>query len=108
MISLLRAIKGYFRLKKAIRRSKDLKIVVGASGVFEQGWIPTDVHTLNLLKPGRWKLFFTTNSIDVILAEHVWEHLTVEDGRIAAKTCYEFLKPGGYIRVAVPDGLHIS
>jgi predicted SAM-dependent methyltransferase len=47
---------------------------------------------------------FTHNSITAILAEHVWEHLTFEEGVQAAKNCYKYLKPGGYVRCAVPDG----
>jgi predicted SAM-dependent methyltransferase len=38
-----------------------------------------------------------------LLAEHVWEHLTYEEGIEAAKNCYRYLKPGGYIRCGVPD-----
>jgi predicted SAM-dependent methyltransferase len=41
-----------------------------------------------------------------MLAEHVWEHITEEEGRAAARTCFEYLSPGGYLRIAVPDGLH--
>ena len=41
-----------------------------------------------------------------MLAEHVWEHLTLHEGLTAAKQCFEYLKPGGYLRVAVPDGFH--
>lgn len=106
MLALLKAIKGSVILKNRLSKSLEKKIVVGASGVFENGWIPTDVHTLNLLKPSRWKLFFSDSSIDIILAEHVWEHLTQQDGEIAAKTCFRFLKNGGHLRVAVPDGFH--
>ena len=47
---------------------------------------------------------FKINTISNILAEHVWEHLSYEDGLIAARNCYKYLKPGGMIRVAVPDG----
>jgi predicted SAM-dependent methyltransferase len=42
------------------------------------------------------------------LAEHVWEHLTEKEAYQAAKNCFLFLKPSGYIRVAVPDGYHPS
>ena len=41
-----------------------------------------------------------------MLAEHVWEHLTPEEGSAAASLCFKYLKPGGYLRVAVPDGYH--
>jgi YD repeat-containing protein len=82
------------------------RVVIGASGVFEHGWIATDSHELNLLRPASWETYFEPASIDALLAEHVWEHLTLDEGESAAATCYRYLKPGGYIRVAVPDGLH--
>jgi len=44
--------------------------------------------------------------VDAILAEHVWEHLDCSALILAAQNCFTYLKPGGYIRVAVPDGLH--
>jgi len=82
-----------------------LNIVVGASGVFEQGWIPTDIDDLNLLHQADWDRYFKTDSVNAILAEHVWEHLTIEDGLTAAQNCHRYLRPGGYLRIAVPDGL---
>ncbi len=102
----IKAIFSYFRLKKNLRRYKEIRLVVGASGVFEQGWIPTDVHTLNLLTPKRWLIFFPYDAVSAILAEHVWEHLTLEQGKKAAVTCYLFLQKNGYARIAVPDGYH--
>lgn len=98
-------IKSHFRLKKAVK-SLPLNIVVGSSSVFSQGWIPTDIEYLNLLKPSDWERYFKKNKIDVILAEHVWEHLSLDDGLIAARQCYSYLKSGGNLRVAVPDGNH--
>ncbi|MEO6001396.1 MAG: hypothetical protein ABIN89_31380 [Chitinophagaceae bacterium] len=106
VISFLKAIKGSVALKHALKNRPNPRIVVGASGVFQDDWIPTDVHTLNLLKPERWKFFLKENSIESILAEHVWEHLAVDEGTIAAKTCYRYIKNGGYARIAVPDGYH--
>jgi len=83
-----------------------LRIVVGAHRLFEPGWIPTERESLDLLEPSGWSRYFEAGGIDAILAEHVWEHLTREQGLRAARTCHRFLKPGGYVRVAVPDGLH--
>ena len=40
------------------------------------------------------------------MAEHVWEHLTVEEGEAAARLVFAHLNPGGRLRVAVPDGHH--
>lgn len=112
--------RGYKRkILLEIKRSKDIsttrrqlanqkqkRIVIGASGLFEPGWLPTEITFVNLLKPGDWSRLFVPNSLDAMLAEHVWEHLTQEEGLIAARTCYKYLKNGGYLRVAVPDGFH--
>lgn len=66
----------------------------------------TDENFLNLLKPLGWERLFKPNTIDAIVAEHVWEHLTWEEGFGAAKICFKYLKKDSYLRVAVPDGLH--
>ncbi len=99
-------IRGWKIYIQATR--KPLKVVIGASGVYESGWIATDIDHLNILASDDWAKHFRANSIDVILAEHVWEHLTHEEAYLAAINCYQYLKPNGYIRIAVPDGFHIS
>ncbi len=88
------------------RHPANLRIVVGAGGISDSGWIPTDIDTLDVLKLEDWLRLFRPASIKAILAEHVWEHLTLEQGRLALNYCHRFLRCGGYIRVAVPDGLH--
>ncbi|HUU83732.1 MAG TPA: hypothetical protein VM243_09530 [Phycisphaerae bacterium] len=88
------------------RGIRPLRIVVGASGEAPQGWLVTEQDFLNLLDPTTWQTFFDKPCVDAILAEHVWEHLTLEEGRQAARVCFDYLRPGGYARVAVPDGLH--
>lgn len=97
--------KSYNRLKNQNKKTP-LKIVVGASGIFQEGWVGTDKDNLNLLKKSDWKKLFKLNSIEAILAEHVWEHLSIEEGKLALSNCYKYLKKGGRFRVAVPDGFH--
>jgi predicted SAM-dependent methyltransferase len=80
--------------------------VIGSSGTRIDGWVSTDQEVLNLLEKESWATFIERDSLDAILAEHVWEHLHPHEAVIAAMTCYTFLKPGGYLRVAVPDGFH--
>ena len=80
--------------------------MVGSGGIGPAGWIATDVEYLDLLRPDEWAAYFAPASIAAILAEHVWEHLSLEDGLIAAQTCQAYLRPGGYLRLAVPDGFH--
>jgi predicted SAM-dependent methyltransferase len=95
-----------YQLKNSLKNQQSVRIVVGASNVYQSGWIPTEIHTLNMLNPQDWSRYFKPDSIDAILGEHVWEHLTPEEGRQAARYCYKYIKPGGYLRVAVPDGCH--
>jgi len=105
-LSLYRRIEGPRRLARLERSVRPLRIVVGASGRVEPGWIATEHEYLDLVDARDWQRFFAKGSIDAILAEHVFEHLTAEDARVAARHCYEHLKPGGVLRAAVPDGLH--
>lgn len=80
-----------------------MKIVLGAGRTSFNGWVSTQQNELNLLNRKDFEQRFVENSIDAMLAEHVWEHMAMEDGIIAAQICYDFLKPGGYLRCAVPD-----
>ncbi|GLC89117.1 class I SAM-dependent methyltransferase [Lysinibacillus piscis] len=80
-----------------------MKIVIGAGETKFEGWLSTQEEELNLLSLESWHQLSAPACIDALLAEHVWEHLSLEDGIKAAKHCYQFLKPGGYIRCAVPD-----
>ncbi|GGB61420.1 class I SAM-dependent methyltransferase [Fictibacillus barbaricus] len=88
-----------------MKTQQDIKLVIGAGEYYNNpGWLHTQEEELNLLNKEEWEEKFEPESVSAILAEHVWEHLTYEEGQTAAKICYAFLKPGGYIRCAVPDG----
>ena len=95
-----------YRFSRMVKTSSPLRIVIGAAGVFGDGWIPSDIQYLNLLRSEHWSRFFSRNSIDALLAEHVWDILKTDEGLHAARQCFQYLKPGGYLRVAVPDGYH--
>ncbi len=105
IVKFLKIQYSILRLRNAASKP-DLKIVVGSSGYYEKGWTPTDIEYLNMLKEDNWEAFFKKNTINAIIGEHVWEHLSAEDGLLAFKNCYKYLKPGGYLRVAIPDGFH--
>lgn len=96
---------GSLRLRAAAGKSP-LRIVLGASGYVEQGWTGTEVEYLDILNTENWERYFKESSIDAILAEHVWEHLFPEEGVAAAENCFKYLRAGGYLRIAVPDGNH--
>jgi predicted SAM-dependent methyltransferase len=92
------------QLAKSKQTNGELKVVIGASGISETGWLATEYGFLNILLENDWLKYFERESIDRMMAEHVWEHMTTQDGLIAAKNCFKFLKNGASIRIAVPDG----
>jgi predicted SAM-dependent methyltransferase len=59
----------------------------------------TNVVYMNLNKP--WK--YDTNSVDIVYASHLFEHLTIKSSNLFLSEAYRTLKPGGIIRVVVPD-----
>lgn len=94
--------------EKELRNSSEHNLVVGCSGVYQEGWLPSEWYFLNLLVEEDWHSYFKENSINAVLAEHVWEHLTYKEGKKAAEVCYKFLRKSGNLRIAVPDGFHFS
>ena len=73
---------------------------------FSAGWTNVDfvsqapeVMACNLLKG----IPFADATFDVVYHSHVLEHFSREDANGFIKECYRVLKPGGIIRVVVPD-----
>jgi predicted SAM-dependent methyltransferase len=88
-----------------MKRQNQLRVVIGAGQYNNNpGWIHTQESELNVLNEVSWESNFSKESIDALLAEHVWEHFTYEEGQKAAELSWKYLKPGGYFRCAVPDG----
>lgn len=77
-----------------------MRIIIGAGDQRYEGWVATQKEELDLLDAASWP---APGSVDAFLCEHVWEHLDEAQGRAAARLAYMALRPGGYIRVAVPD-----
>ncbi len=85
------------------RENPPIKLVIGAASTRWSGWTSTNRELLDLLNPEQWRAWLAPDSVSNILAEHVWEHLDFDEGLMAARTCQIFLKPGGRLRIAVPD-----
>ena len=92
------------KFKKYCDKQKKIKIIIGASQTSYDGWISTNEILLDLTNEKTFDKILKKNSVDNFLAEHVFEHLTENEGKIALENCYQYLKPGGIIRIAVPDG----
>jgi predicted SAM-dependent methyltransferase/GT2 family glycosyltransferase len=102
---LLAARRAKLQLSAAAR-GRALKIIVGANGTSVPGWLSTDYPCVDVTDTRTLRRLFGLGRVSAILAEHVWEHLSNEQARLAARNCYALLRPGAYVRVAVPDGNH--
>ena len=80
-----------------------MRVVIGAGNTAYNGWISTQEDELDLLNREDFARLFQYEQPTAFLAEHVWEHMTFEEGCLAAKNCFDYLAAGGYLRVAVPD-----
>lgn len=61
--------------------------------------MPKNILIHDLTKP----LPFKNNSVDCIYSSHTLEHLYFDDAKKLLNECFRVLKPGGLIRVVVPD-----
>lgn len=80
-----------------------MKVIIGAGRTQFNGWVSTQEDELNLLNRADFERLFSAEKPMAFLAEHVWEHMTYEEGCLAARNCFDFLAEGGYLRAAVPD-----
>lgn len=108
----LRSFLNHYRTERRWKRtvrnylehSNPLKLVIGSGNTQYEGWLSTDLRMLDITNPADWRKYFYPNCFDRMLAEHVLEHLSADENRAALALCYEYLKPGGIFRIAVPDG----
>lgn len=107
-LGLFRYVRFRVLLTRVKRSSGPINVVIGASGKGNIGWLSTERLWLDITKSDDWSKFFEHNQIHRILAEHVLEHLTPLELEGAIRNFHLFLRPGGSVRAAVPDGNHVS
>ena len=93
-------------VRRALCEGRPVKVIVGAGQTRYAGWIPTDMPAFDLRSNAHWRQLFPAASIDRLLAEHVFEHLTVDELSKFLNAASQRLAPGGRVRIAVPDGYH--
>ena len=110
--------------------NKDLiKLNLGCGEVRPNGWINTDsslnanIQKIPIIGKKMAKLFnpveyestnfiymnlnkkwkYKDNSIDIVYASHLFEHLSMKSAKLFLHEAYRTLKPGGVIRIVIPD-----
>ena len=81
-------------------------LIVGSNTDSIEGFVATNFPFLNIVNSLHWLILCYMNKLDVVLAEHVWEHLTATEGKKGVKNIARNLRKGGVLIIAVPDGFH--
>jgi predicted SAM-dependent methyltransferase len=96
-----------------LRRSLPVhaKVQLGCGKRHIEGWVNVD-RSRNVRPDLRIDLRggfpAPAESVVCIFSEHLFEHLSLEDGRRVFGDCHTALEPGGVIRVAMPDLRYIA
>ena len=85
------------------KTSGSVRLSVGSAGHCLRDWLCTERASLDLFTMKDWTVFRRTG-IDIVFSEHVLEHMTPLQVRKIAALAFLFVKPGGRVRTAVPDG----
>lgn len=91
-------------LRHAVAAGEPLKIVLGGSASTPD-WLGSDIGFFDVTRASVWAdLIGREEAIDRLLAEHVFEHIPPKLVPAVLDNAFRYLKPGGTIRIAVPDG----
>ncbi len=85
---------------------KSNRLNIGCGDHFHADWCNLDVRAADsevMEFDIRHGLPFADESFDVVYHSHVLEHLTAADGERLMQECRRVLRPGGVLRVVVPD-----
>ena len=82
------------------------KLHIGCGPFVMEGWLNVDIncHRPDIRYMDAGKPYpFPDYSFDYIYSEHLFEHLSVEEQTVMLQECYRILKPGGRMRLAMPN-----
>ena len=105
IVSLSCVIIGLIKSKLFFNKKRKYKLEIGAgNAVRKEGFISSDL-SLKADYPFdlRFGLPFPSDSLELIYAEHVLEHLQYRDLMAALHDCYRTLRHGGVLSLVVPD-----
>lgn len=77
-------------------------VYVGTSGLTQPGFVSYDYLELDITKPGDFQQLMCPGSIDIFFSEHTLEHIPIDKYGILFSLFIKYLKPGGFVRLAIP------
>ncbi|MGH2991701.1 MAG: class I SAM-dependent methyltransferase [Microbacterium sp.] len=101
-----RALRSHSkRLAVEAQRRSPLRLHLGCGWMYKKGWVNIDLFLTTADIP--WNLVtgipFKTGSADAVFHEHMLEHISRWEGFAFTQECLRVLKPGGILRIGVPD-----
>lgn len=98
----LRAARAAFE-----RFEPPYRLHIGCGTIHFPGWINVDRDPASEVIDVSWDLRYPlpipAGSAEFVFHEHFMEHLTVEEGLALSRECLRLLKPGGILRIGMPD-----
>ena len=93
------------RKARALARRRPLLLHLGSQKMRKEGWVNVDLvgYPVDLAWDFARPFPFPDMRVDAIFLEHVLEHFTLEQGLALVQEAHRLLKPGGVLRVGVPD-----
>ncbi|WP_428304432.1 class I SAM-dependent methyltransferase [Lacipirellula sp.] len=83
------------------------RLHIGCGKVHFPGWVNVDRDPMSEIVDVSWDLRHSLpihdGTVEYIFHEHFMEHLTVEEGLALSRECRRMLKPGGILRIGMPD-----
>jgi hypothetical protein len=88
-----------------VSRQSPVRLHLGCGFEHKAGWTNIDLvgSKADIFWDLRRGIPFADNSVDAIFHEHLLEHLPMRTGLSFTDDCYRALRPGGVLRVVVPD-----
>lgn len=106
---IIQAHKFNKKIRDLVLKNKPIKLHVACGTNYIKDWINIDnnsdknIHDLDVNWDLRIPLPTKDNTVDFVYNEHFLEHLTVSEGQKVLKEFLRVLKPGGVLRIAMPD-----
>lgn len=99
------ATRGSRRDTTPLTSPSPRRLHLGSAHVYKQGWINIDQHgpRVDFVWDLRRPLPLPPGTVDAIFHEHLLEHLPVAEGLALTRECHRLLRPGGILRIGVPD-----
>jgi predicted SAM-dependent methyltransferase len=95
-------LAGYVEAQRFVRQP--LRLHLGCGTVHFDGWVNVDIEgEPDLRLDLRFGLPFADESVELIHSEHMVEHLRLADGFLLMTEARRVLRPGGILRIGVPD-----